>query len=85
MKKITLILTVVIISLNLSAQSKDSTAPKPISDTVAILSVKDIDNYMQQLSESNVFSPKVFSQFMQVLSQIIATKQKELQSNGKKK
>ena len=64
---------------------KDTTAPKTIPDTTAniCLSVSDINRYLQPLGDQIPYNK--YQEILQVLSYMVATKQKELQTNSKKK
>lgn len=84
-KQLIILITVVIISFNVSAQ-KDTTAPKQKidSNSIPLLSPNDIYNYLNQISETTTLSPKQFSVLMQIMQTMIATKQKELSQPKKK-
>lgn len=81
MKKVITILFVIFTSCNLGFGQKDTTKPKPLSDSTPLLSVKDVSNYVEGLKDKITYNQ--FQLILNVMQDMINRKEQELQTKKK--
>jgi hypothetical protein len=82
MKKTIAILFVLFSACNLSFGQKDTTKPKPLSDTIPVLSIKDVSNYVESLKDKITYNQ--FQLILNVMQDMINKKEQELSQSKKK-